>query len=119
MKKKNNKRFITSSIITIVAIIIIVIGVWSIFFKHDQDNKQPEEITGPKEEDIETNYEMTKEEAISIIKTIFHSDNYSFSAELNNDSQYVVTVTNTLTDKKYIYYVDPATKTYKIDDNTK
>lgn len=114
----NKKKKIILSIIGITAIIIIILGL-ILLFKNNDNNVLDNKTNGSTEETIKKNYEFTKEDAINLIKPLFHSDNYSFEAELNDDSLYVVTITNTLTASKYIYYVDPATKTYRIDENTK
>lgn len=111
------KKIIIIAIIIFAIIIILVGGLLlskknGIKEKNNNENRSTEEM-------IDNNYDFTKEDAINLIKPLFHSDNYSFSAQLNQDSLYVVTVTNTLSSTKYIYYVDPATKTYRIDENTK
>lgn len=99
--------------------LLIIVLILFLFFNKKAEKKPGNNQIGPTEELVEQNYSFTKEDAIDLIKPLFHSDNYSFEAKLNNDSLYVVTITNTLTSTKYIYYVDPATRTYKIDINTK
>lgn len=100
-------------------LVLIVVLILFLVFNQKEDKKRGNIPSGPTEELVEQNYSFTKEDAINLIKPLFHSDNYSFEAKLNDNSEYVVTITNTLTSTKYIYYVDPATKTYKIDINTK
>ena len=116
---KDKKRLIVI-IGTVILVILIVISLFFLLSK--KDNKKDKNVKQDKKEriteQIKHNYDFSKEDAISIVKKIFHSDNYTFEAEVNTDNLYVVTVTNTLTGKKYIYYVDPATKTYRIDEST-
>lgn len=115
-----DKRKILTITGVVLAVIMIMVAIFLIV--NQQNNKKSNnKKDGPKHsitEQIKNNYDFTKEDAIAVVKTVFHSDNYTFEAEANKDSLYVVTVTNTLTNKKYIYYVDPATKTYKIDEST-
>lgn len=118
-KKKNAKKRKQLLLITLAILITLITILGIIFLINDSQDKNKTDVQGPTEEIIEQNYSFTKEDAINLIKPLFHSDNYSFSAELNKDSLYVVTIINTLTSTKYIYYVDPATKTYRIDESTK
>ena len=99
--------------------VLIIVLILCLVFYSKEEKKIENNPSSPTEDLIEQNYSFTKEDAINLIKPLFHSDNYSFDAKLNDDSLYVVTITNILTSTKYIYYVDPATKTYKIDINTK
>lgn len=118
MKKNKQKSTKLLIIAIIIALITIVFGV-VLLLKNNKNSPINKTDNSPSEEMIEQNYEFTKEDAINLIKPLFHSDNYTFEAELNNDSLYIVTITNTLNSTKYIYYVDPATRTYRIDENTK
>lgn len=117
MKKNKKKSTVALVIAILIALVIIILGVVLLLKNNNKSTDKQDNI--PSEETIKKNYEFTKEDAINLIKPLFHSDNYTFEAELNNDSLYVVTITNSLTSTKYIYYVDPATKTYRIDENTK
>ena len=112
---KDRKKIMFYIVLGLIAIISIILGLVLLNGKKEEikkDNRTPEEI-------IKDNYDFNEEDAIILIKKIFNSDNYKFEAKATTDGLYQVTVTNTVTNSKFIYYVDPATKTYTIDENTK
>lgn len=112
---KDKKKLIFYIVLGAVALVSIVLGLILLNSKKEDQNKDNRTI----EEMIKDNYEFREEDAINLIKKIFNSDNYKFEAKINNEGLYQVTVTNTVTNSKFIYYVDPATKTYKLDENAK
>ena len=117
MNKNNNK----SNIIVIGIISLLVIGLGIIIFLNVSGNKKSAKKhynIMSDEEKIEEHYDFSKEDAINLVKGNFDGDIYTFKAEAKSDGSYVVTVTNTLTKHDYIFYVDPGTKTYRIDEKS-
>lgn len=113
-KKKANKANSTTYImIAIIIVLVIVIGSLLLIkgCSNNKDNKEPEnnevEQKGAKEDDLINAYGMSKEDAINIVKDFYNSDNYEFACEINSDSKYIVTVTNTITEEDTKYLVDP------------
>lgn len=114
---KNNKTSIL--IIAIIAFVLIVLGV--VMFLNTKTNKEPVKKnydTMTDEEKVEEHYHFSKDDAINLVRNNFDGDIYTFKAEAKGDGSYVVTVTNTLTKHDYIFYVDPGTKTYRIDEKS-
>ena len=107
MKDKN--KLIFYGVLSFIGVVIIIFGLF--LLKTEKKEKTRDKNI---EQIIKDNYEFCEEDAINKIKKIFHSDNYEFSAKVNSDGLYEVTVNNTVTNSKYIYYVDPATKTYRL-----
>ena len=112
---KDRNKLIFYIVLGLIAIVSIILGLILFTGKKEEvkkDNRTIEEI-------IKDNYDFTDSDAISLIKKVFNSDNYKFEAIATKDGLYEVTVTNTVTNSKFIYYVDPATKTYRLDENSK
>ena len=111
--KKSNNNYIIYAAIGIVA--LLVIGFFLIkgcsSSSNNETNNEPEpnssEKIGAKEQDIINAYGMSKKDAIDIVKEIYNSENFEFSADINEDSMYVVSVKNTITESIDKYIVDP------------
>ena len=114
---KNNKTSIL--IITIIAFVLIVLGI-SIFLstRTNKESAKKNYDVMSNEEKVKEHYHFSKDDAINLVKNNFDGDIYTFKAEAKDDGSYVVTVTNTLTKHDYIFYVDPGTKTYRIDEKS-
>ena len=110
-------------IIIVISLFLLVLGF--ILLKGGSNSKENGkenngvERKGASEEDIVNAYNMSKDDAIEIVKRIYNGDIYEFSAEINKDSKYIVTVKNTITKSDTKYLVDP-TKTngsfYEVDE---
>ena len=85
----------------------------------NNEEEQPKTIDkiGASEQALIDAYGMSKNDAIEIVKEIYNSDNFEFSADINKDSKYVVTVKNTITNKSDKYIVDPTSsdKSFYLD----
>ena len=111
-KKKNNNNFI---IIIAVVVLVLLIGGFLLIngcSKSDKEsnntnNDEVVEKIGAKEADIIKAYGMSKNDAIEVVKAIYNTDNFEFSADINEDSKYIVSVTNTITNSIDKYLVDP------------
>ena len=117
MDKKNIKNIIILSVITVM---LLVVGLLLIKGCTDKkkDEKTPDKVAAS-EDDLKDAYNMSKEDAINKVKTLYNSDVYEFSAEINKDSKYIVTVKNTVTESVTKYLVDPTTTSgsfYMIDE---
>ena len=62
---------------------------------------------GSSEEDIVAAYGMSKQDAINLVKKLYNSDNYEYSVDINEDSKYIVSVKNIITNSVDKYFVDP------------
>ena len=109
----NNYKILFMAIIGVLVLIIICVVAFKGCSKEDSKNSnnsnEEEKIKkiGASEEDIISAYGMSKQDAINIVKEIYNSDNFEFSADINEDSKYVVSVENTITKKVDKYVVDP------------
>ena len=110
---KENMRVV---IAVIIAIILIVTG--SILMgitKNEKAPVKPHEEQENIEENLNDATGFSKEDAISVVKENFGSDNYEFNATATNDGLYKVVVKNTITNSEIIYYVDPTNGNAYID----
>lgn len=111
---KNNLRLI---IPVGIAIILIVVGVILLIIKDEEKPMKPNNEVN-KEEQITTVTGMSGEDAIDLVKKNFYGDNYTFTVEVTQDSLYRVIASNTTTNTKTIYYVDPANGQAYVDIDT-
>lgn len=112
---KENIRLV---IAIVIAIILIITGVILINVNEEDVSSGDDPVVEEqqsREELIEEATGMTGEDAIEIVKENFGSDNYEFTAEVTEDGLYKVTVTNTVEDSRFIYYVDPTNGMAYID----
>lgn len=112
--KKNNIELI---IIVVVIVLVVFLGTFLIFKKGDDakvEEKKPHEDKGTPivENDIVEAYGMKADDAVELVKSIYNSDNFSYSAAVSKDAKYIVTVTNTITNVVYKYEVDPISKSF-------
>lgn len=77
--------------------------------KNNENNGNEDVITkkGATEEDIIAAYGMSKQDAINLVKALYNSDNFEFTADINEDSKYIVSVKNIITNNVDKYFVDP------------
>ncbi len=110
-KKKNNNYiiFIAFGVVILLILGFILIKGCSKSDKNNDNNSNDEVVKkiGAKEDEIIKSYGMSKNDAIEIVKEIYNSDNFEFSADINEDSKYIVSVKNTITDSIDKYLVDP------------
>lgn len=118
MKKLNRNKIIIISVTAIIVLILGIVLIKGCSNNSNNDNKKEIEKVGASENDIIKAYNMSKEDAINIVKGIYNSDVYEFSAEINEDSKYIVSVKNLATNKITKYLVDPVKKGsfYEIDE---
>lgn len=115
---KKKKEIIIGFIFLVVIILCIVFIVTKGDSKEkkNEDKKEDKVVVDPghkiEEKDIVDAYGMSKDDAIKLVKKLFNSDNFEFSAEINSDSKYIVTVKNAISDTEYKYLVDPISKSY-------
>ena len=117
-ESKKNSSNKSKNIIIIAIVIVIVLALLLILIRgcskgKKEDKKEEEKIIekkGSSEENIKEAYGMSKEDAINIVKEIYNSDSYEFTCEIDNDSKYVVTVKNIVTNEVTKYIVDPESK---------
>lgn len=115
VKSSNAKNNNTAYIIIAVGIVILIVGGFLLIKgcsskkDNNENNENTEEIKkeAATEESIINAYGMSKEDAINLVKEIYNGDNYEFSADINEDSKYIVTVKNTLTETNSKFLVDP------------
>ena len=103
---KNKKLAI---VFAIIGLIIVVIGLLLINGQPKKEEKKEDiiEKVGASEEDIVNAYNMSKEDAINIVKTLYNGETYDYSVTINEDSKYIVTVKNSITEGLTKYLVDP------------
>lgn len=114
VEKKKNYNFIIIGVIVVIVIIVCLFFLLGGKGKNNDESKKDEEdkqivLT---EKDIVDAYGMTANDAIEVVKAIYNSDNFEFSAKVNENSKYTVTVKNTITDAIYKYEVDPITESF-------
>lgn len=111
-KTNNNLTYIIIAVIAVVLVVVILLvakGCSKDSDKKDDNNSNEEVIKkeGAEEGDLVEAYGMSREDAINIVKSIYNGDNYEFSAEINEDSKYIVSVKNTITETTDKFLVDP------------
>ena len=110
-------------IVGIVLLVLIVIGgiVWIINGnekKIPSDNgkgnepEKKENLPIVTEQDIIKAYGFSIKDAEALVKTDFHSDNFTFSTEVTQDYLYIVTAKDKLSDTAYKIEVNPVLKTF-------
>ena len=124
--KKGDYKLILISFAIVTVIVLITLLIFGNTNKKDEnkDNVKVNDNTqvvkkGTSEESIKKAYGMSKEDAISIVREIYNGESYEFTCEINSDSKYVVTVSNTATKSVSKYLVDPESKDnsfYEIDE---
>ncbi len=111
-KNSNNNLIILVAlvILTIIGLIILIIkGVGD--KKENKENNEPGEVENFKENQIVEAYDISKEEAIGLVRNYFTGDVYDFSCEIKG-ANYIVTVKNKLSGEVYEYQVDPVSKSF-------
>jgi len=64
------------------------------------------------EKDIVDAYGVSMEDAKSIVKANFNSDNFEYSVEISTDATYIVIAKNVINKNVYKFEVNPMTKRY-------
>ena len=116
-KKSNNNKVIIIAAVVVIVIICIIFLLMNGGNKKENNDKKDNTVVEDKghkieEKDIVDAYGMSKEDAINLVKKLFNSDNFEFSAEVNEDAKYVVTAKNTISDTSYKYLVDPINQSF-------
>ena len=116
LKKKKELAIGLIFLVVIILCIVFLVSNGDSKEKKNEVNNGGNDVVDPghkiEEKDIVDSYGMSKEDAIKLVKKLFNSDNFEFSAEVNNDAKYIVTVKNTISDVTYKYVVDPISKSY-------
>ncbi len=115
---QDKKGLIIGIIVLVVIIVVALVIVLNLKGKDkkEEGNDESGKIINSTEQTVEDEYGFTKQEAIDTIKQIYNSDNYTFSAQLRKDNMYIVTVTDTVTNTKTNYVVDPNDGTFTLED---
>lgn len=116
---KKKKELIIGVVLLIAVILCIVFLVTNGKDKKEKNidnniedtNKAPEDVAFS-EEDLKSAYGVNKEDAINLVKPLFNSDNFEYTAVVTNKAKYLVTVKNTISKQEYQFEVDPITKSY-------
>lgn len=116
---KKKKELIIGVVLLIAVILCIVFLVTNGKDKKEKNidnniedtNKAPEDVAFS-EEDLKSAYGVNKEDAINLVKPLFNSDNFEYTAVVTNKAKYLVTVKNTISKQEYQFEVDPVTKSY-------
>ena len=118
--KKRKKELAIGLVFLVVIILLVVFLLVNNGSKKENDKKKDDNPQNDvvdkghkvEEKDIVESYGVSKEDAIKMVKTLFNSDTFEFSATITSDGKYEVTVTNTLSNTTYKYLVDPVSKSY-------
>lgn len=116
---KKKKELIIGVVLLLAVILCIVFLVTNGKDKKEKNNdnniedtsKTPQDVVFT-EEDLKSAYGVSKEDAINLVKPLFNSDNFEYTAVVTNKAKYLVTVKNTISKKEYKFEVDPVTKSY-------
>lgn len=117
MKKllKKKKELIIGVVLLLAVIICVVFIITNNNDKKENDNNDEntkiEDVIFT-EEDLKNAYGVSKDDAINIVKPLFKSDNFEYTAVVTKSAKYQVTVKNTISKKEYKFEVDPVTKSY-------
>ncbi len=131
MKNKNDKKknILQSkeALLGVVLVVIILVCVIAVVLTRGKktnknDDKTPatidikEEKQDFTEKDLKDIYGMSGKEAIEIVKKDFKSDTFDFSVEVDENSNYIVTAKNKITETIYRYSIDPSNGSYYVID---
>lgn len=114
---KNKKELIIGVVLLLAVILCIVFIVTNNKDGKENDNSVGDANRAPQdvvftEEDLKKAYGMNKEDAINLVKPLFNSDNFEYTAVVTKEAKYLVTVKNTISKTEYKFEVDPVTKSY-------
>ncbi len=116
---KKKKELIIGVVLLLAVILCIVFLVTNNKDKEGKNNdnnindtdRAPQDVVFT-EEDLKSAYGVNKEDAINLVKPLFNSDNFEYTAVVTKEAKYLVTVKNTISKVEYQFEVDPVTKTY-------
>lgn len=106
--------------VVVVLLIILLLFVF-VFNKGGSENENvdnantdntTEKDTGITDKDIEKAYGFSGDDAIKLVKTVFDSDAFTYTAEATNESKYIVTCKSKIDETVLKFEVDPVTKSY-------
>ena len=111
MKNLKDKKVIIGAVVLLVIIILLFCFV---FKGKEKESNEGNKIDKVDEQEIIKSYNVSGNDAIDIVKTIFNGDSFDFKYEINNEAKYVVTAKSKIegdnTEIKFI--VDPITKSF-------
>ena len=120
--KKNNNNYLIYAVIGVIVLLLVgflIMKGCSKTSDKKNEEEQPKNVEkiGASEQAIIDAYGMSKNDAIEIVKEIYNTDNFEFSADINEDSKYVVYVKNTISNSTDKYIVDPTSseKSFYLD----
>ena len=108
--KTNNNYYIYGAIGVVILLIFGFVFLKGCSGSNDENKEEDTgnvEKIGATEKDIIASYGVSKQDAINMVKEIYNSENFEFSADINEDSMYIVSVKNTITESVDKYLVDP------------
>ena len=112
MKNLKDKKVIIAG--AVILLVIIILLFCFVFKGKNKENNDSNKIVKVDEQEIIKSYNVSGNDAIDIVKTIFNGDSFEFTYEINNDAKYVVTAKSKIegdnTELKFI--VDPITKSF-------
>lgn len=74
------------------------------------DYDRSDHVGPPNEETVLKEYNLSKEEAIQIIKSRYNAGSYKFIAKVNYESHYIIKVTHPDLEEAVYWDIDPSTK---------
>jgi uncharacterized membrane protein YhiD involved in acid resistance len=121
-KKELNKGLvfgIAGALVVVIAIVLVIVlanGNNKVVKEKDvkKTGGEEEEVVDIKdytEEELIAAYDFSKKDAETLVSEYYHSDNFEFSTTIKG-AKYMVTVTDTLSNTKEVYEVNPASHEY-------
>ena len=116
-KKNNVTIWIICGVILVVLIAVIVVLIINGTSSQKVNNTIEENTVVEKpivkitEQDIIDAYGVSKKDAEELALASFNSDNYECEVEITDNYTYIVTVKDIIDESKYVFEVDPQTKT--------
>jgi hypothetical protein len=111
MKNKKMIAIIGGVLVVIIAVVLVVLFIPKNDNKKDKD-KEPDKTEKKKvlsEKEMVDAYGFSIKDAEDTVGQLFHSDNFEFKTEINEDNFYIVTVTDVISGDTYKYEVNPQT----------
>ena len=122
MKKK-----ISIVLISVFIFLSLIAVIYLLVFKEKKNTYKPkvriveydrsDHVGAPNEETVLKEYNLSKEQAIQIVKSRYNGSGYKFSAKVNYESHYIIKVTHPDLDEVTYWDIDPSSREARLLNN--
>ena len=122
MKKK-----ISIVLISVFIFLSLIAVIYLLVFKEKKNTYKPkvriveydrsDHVGAPDEETVLKEYNLSKEQAIQIVKSRYNGGSYKFTAKVNYESHYIIKVTHPDLDEVTYWDIDPSSREARLLNN--